>query len=193
MLESFPAAAEVGSVLGHASRQPRVQARDNDGMPINVPATTVYARLSNSAALPVEATRIQGVVMKSNSSASITFPGIRSDVSGQAYLTFVAGFAAGLQLMSKSAGIFFSGSTPTALNFLSYLARRIVLKSTASTSLQLKDVFDNVANAVVGTCRVGMYHPTTCRILIFYHASRCVLTTEPSISFSVSFCILSQR
>jgi hypothetical protein len=144
-----------------------VQARDNDGMPINVPATTVYARLSNSAALPVEATRIQGVVMKSNSSASITFPGIRSDVSGQAYLTFVAGFAAGLQLMSKSAGIFFSGSTPTALNFLSYLARRIVLKSTASTSLQLKDVFDNVANAVMGTCRVGTYYPTTRRILYF--------------------------
>jgi hypothetical protein len=193
VLESFPEAAEVGGVLGHASRQPRVQARDNDGMPINVPATTVYARLSNSAALPVEATRIQGVVMKSNSSASITFPDIRSDVSGQAYLSFVAGFDSGLQLISKSAGIFFSGSTPTALNFLSYLARRIVLKSTASTSLQLKDVFDNVANAVVGTCRVGMYHPTTCRILIFYHASRCVLTTEPSISFSVSFCIPSQR
>jgi len=167
VLESFPAAAEVGSVLGHASHQPRVQARDNDGMPINVPATTVYARLSNSAAMPVEATRIQGVVIKSNASASITFPGIQSDVSGQAYLSFVAGFDAGLQLMSKSAGIFFSGSTPTALNFISYLARRIVLKSTASTSLQLKDVFDNVANAVMGTCRVGTYYPTTRRILYF--------------------------
>ena len=167
VLESFPAAAEVGSALGHASNQPRVQVRDNDGMPIDVPATTVYGRLSTSAGMPIEATKIQGVVTQSNATASITFQDIKSVVSGHASLSFVAGFDAGLQLASKSVGVFISGSAPTALNFLSHLARRIVLKSTASTSLQLKDIFDNVANAVVANCTIGLCHLTVATVSDF--------------------------
>lgn len=65
-------------------------------MPIDVPSTTVYARLSTSSSIPVEAAKIQGAVIQSNASSSITFPQLRSDVSGITYLSFVAGHGAGV-------------------------------------------------------------------------------------------------
>jgi len=71
-------------------------------------------------------------------------------------LSLLSFLSTGLQLSSKSVGISIRGSSPTSLNFLKRLKNRIVLKSMASVSLQLKDSFDNVANAVVSTCTVGL-------------------------------------
>lgn len=145
--------ANVGQGLS-----PVLQMRDNDGMPIDVPARTVYARLAYTVpSIPVEAGRIQDVRMESNYSSSVTFRNLQTDAAGQMSLHFVAGFASGLCLRSTSVSIAIVSASPTALNFLEYLASRIVLRSTARTTLQLKDAFDNVANGVIASCRVGLY------------------------------------
>jgi hypothetical protein len=153
VLESWTQMANVGQVLS-----PVLQMRDNDGMPIDVPARTVYARLAYTVpSIPVEAGRIQGVRMESNYSSSVTFRNLQTDAAGQMSLHFVAGFASGLCLRSRSVSIAIVSASPTALNFLEYLPTRIVLRSTARTTLQLKDAFDNVANGVIATCRVGLF------------------------------------
>lgn len=164
VLESSPASARVGLLRGPDAEVPVVQARDNDGRPIRVPGHKVYARLAtSSAAVAPEA--LQGLVVVSNTTEKVLFSNIHVEVSGSMRLTFVAGFDAGVRLQSTTAIIDIGGAAPSSLAFLQPLPRRIILGSTASAKLQLKDVFGNVVDAVVATCVVGMLKPLTRRPL----------------------------
>ena len=158
VLESSPQSARVGLLRGPDEAYPIVQARDNDGIPIRVPAHKVYARLATPSA-PVVPEKLQGLVVVSNSTESVAFSSIHTEVSGAMRLTFVAGFDAGLRLQSATVNIDIGGSAPSTLVFLEPLARRIILGSTASTKIQLKDDYDNVADAVVAACVVGTSKP----------------------------------
>ena len=154
VLEHSPPAAQVARVVGQDSHVPVVQTRDNDGMAIGVPGTTVYARLSTLSLQPVAPEKIHGVVVESNGSAVVAFQHLHAEISGDFYLTFVAGFSVGVQISSMPVHIAISGSLPTSLSFIEHFPDRIVLQSTVGTRLGLEDAYDNVANAVIAVCSV---------------------------------------
>ena len=141
-------------MVGQDSHVPVVQTRDNDGMPIGVPGTTVYARLSTVSMQPVAPEKIHGVVVESNGSTSVAFQHLHAEIAGDFYLTFVAGFSVGVQISSIPVHIAISGSLPTSLSFIEHLPGRVVLQSTVGTRLGLEDAYDNVANAVIAVCSV---------------------------------------